>query len=297
MFIGHTAFALAAKRARPALPLPALLAATYGPDVIEVTLLALWHWAKVPAAFGSHSIPSVLLGATVVGLAYVVWRRDVAGGALLSAVYASHWVADLFTGTGKPTWGNGPSLGLALYDRPALDFAIETALFLAAWMLFWPARDRRRRRLALRAAPPIALIGLQLAFNSSQWLFGIRSIKGAVSSARGRRGAFLLPTAWLLHSSLRPSSLERAMADNSGPRGVVTLVCLTCGKERFYEQAAPPARVTCDQCGGSVFRQFATPTEPDEATIAQLEEQARSIAYGDPSPDTAPGDVRDLDQR
>lgn len=87
------------------------------------------------------------------------------------------------------------------------------------------------------------------------------------------------------------------MADNSGPHGVVTLVCLTCGKEKFYEQAAPPPRVTCDQCGGSVFRQFATPTEPDEATIAQLEEQARSIAYGDPSPDTVQDEVRDLDNR
>jgi hypothetical protein len=87
------------------------------------------------------------------------------------------------------------------------------------------------------------------------------------------------------------------MADNSGPRGVLTLVCLTCGKERFYEQSAPPPNVTCDQCGGTVFRQFATPTEPDEATIAQLEEQARSIAYGDPSPDTARDEVRDLDNR
>ncbi len=87
------------------------------------------------------------------------------------------------------------------------------------------------------------------------------------------------------------------MADNTGPRGVVTLVCLTCGKERFYEQVAPPPQVTCDQCGSTVFRQFATPTEPDEATIAQLEEQARSIAYGDPSPETGLDEVRDLDNR
>ena len=87
------------------------------------------------------------------------------------------------------------------------------------------------------------------------------------------------------------------MADNTGPRGVITLVCLTCGKERFYEQVAPPARVTCEQCGSSVFRTFATPTEPDEATIAQLEEQARSISYGDPSPETGPEEVRDLDNR
>ena len=81
-----------------------------------------------------------------------------------------------------------------------------------------------------------------------------------------------------------------------GPRGLVTLVCLTCGNEKFYDQAVPDA-VKCDKCGGTVFRHFATPTEPDEASIAQLEEQARSISYGDSSPDTGPGDVRDLDMR
>ena len=81
-----------------------------------------------------------------------------------------------------------------------------------------------------------------------------------------------------------------------GPRGIVTLVCLTCGKERFFTQAVPAA-VTCEQCGSSVFRTFATPTEPDEAAIDALEAQARSMAYGDSSPDTTPDDVRDLDMR
>ena len=95
---------------------------------------------------------------------------------------------------------------------------------------------------------------------------------------------------------------ERIMADaarrkgGGGPQGLVTLVCLTCGNEKFYDQAVPDA-VKCEKCGGTVFRHFATPTEPDEASIAQLEEQARSISYGDSSPDTAPGDIRDLDMR
>ena len=80
----------------------------------------------------------------------------------------------------------------------------------------------------------------------------------------------------------------------SGPVGVVTLVCLTCGNENFYDQSVP-SNVKCTKCGGTVFRQFATPTEPDEAAIAQLEEQARSIALDDASPDTTAGDVRDLD--
>jgi hypothetical protein len=83
---------------------------------------------------------------------------------------------------------------------------------------------------------------------------------------------------------------------SSGPAGIVTLVCITCGNERFYEKAVPSS-LKCERCGGTVHRQFATPTVPDEATIATLEEQARSIALDDASPDTVPGDVRDLDSR
>lgn len=82
----------------------------------------------------------------------------------------------------------------------------------------------------------------------------------------------------------------------SGPVGLITLVCLTCGNEHFYDHTVPPS-VTCEKCGGTVFRQFATPTEPDDATVASLEEQARSIALGDDSPQTTPDDVRELDAR
>ena len=81
-----------------------------------------------------------------------------------------------------------------------------------------------------------------------------------------------------------------------GVRGVTTLVCLTCGKEKFFTGDVPAA-VTCEQCGSTVFRTFATPTEPDEAAIDALEAQARSMAYGDSSPDTTATDVRDLDPR
>ncbi len=78
------------------------------------------------------------------------------------------------------------------------------------------------------------------------------------------------------------------------PTGVVTLICLTCGKEQYFVQAVP-ATVRCEQCSGTVFRTFTTPTEPDDATIDALEAQARSMAYGDSSPDTTRDDVRDLD--
>ena len=79
-----------------------------------------------------------------------------------------------------------------------------------------------------------------------------------------------------------------------GPKGVVTLICLTCGKEKYFTQGVPAAAI-CDQCRGTVFRTFSTPTEPDDAAIDALEAQARSMAYGDSSPDTTRDDVRDLD--
>jgi hypothetical protein len=190
VLIGHTAIALVAKRARPSIPLAALIAATYGPDVIEITLLALGRWAHVYAAFASHSIPSVTVGAAVVAAAYWVWRGDAAGAALVGATYASHWAADLFTGSGKPTWGGGPTLGLSLYDQPALDFVVESGMLLVAWMFFWPRGERQRRPRAVHVAAPIALVLVQLVFNASERLFGVRSIKGAVSSAPGRDDAF-----------------------------------------------------------------------------------------------------------
>lgn len=81
--------------------------------------------------------------------------------------------------------------------------------------------------------------------------------------------------------------------DPNSPHGLLTLVCLTCGNEKYFE-STPPANVVCERCGGTVFRNFFTPTERDEATLSQLEETARSIALDEESPDTALDDVRDL---
>ena len=83
------------------------------------------------------------------------------------------------------------------------------------------------------------------------------------------------------------------MPMNKGTQGITTLVCITCGNEKSFEKAVPAA-LTCDKCGSTVFRRFDTPTQPDEATLSALEEQARSIQYGDSSPQTSPDEVRDL---
>lgn len=87
------------------------------------------------------------------------------------------------------------------------------------------------------------------------------------------------------------------MASNDrGPRGLVTMVCVACGNEKHFDQQVPDA-LTCDKCGQTVWRQFATPTVPDEATIDQLEMQARPMEYGDPSPGTTREELGELDGR
>jgi DNA-directed RNA polymerase subunit RPC12/RpoP len=90
-------------------------------------------------------------------------------------------------------------------------------------------------------------------------------------------------------------ALRRQMASPTID-SVTTMVCVTCGAEQFFDDV-PPAALKCTRCSSSVFRTFQTPTRRDEATIAQLEEQARSVQYGDASPQTAPEEVRDLDMK
>jgi DNA-directed RNA polymerase subunit RPC12/RpoP len=98
----------------------------------------------------------------------------------------------------------------------------------------------------------------------------------------------------------RGASKDSATGDRDArvehTRGVVTMVCITCGAEQFFSDKMPTG-LKCPRCSGTVFRQFDTPTSADEATISGLEEQARSIQWGDSSPETTADDVRDLDER
>jgi DNA-directed RNA polymerase subunit RPC12/RpoP len=90
-------------------------------------------------------------------------------------------------------------------------------------------------------------------------------------------------------------ALRRQMA-NPVIESVTTMVCVTCGAEQFFEGNVPRG-LKCQRCGSMVFRTFETPTRRDEATIAHLEEEARSLQYGDESPQTAPEEVRDLEMK
>jgi len=84
------------------------------------------------------------------------------------------------------------------------------------------------------------------------------------------------------------------MAKNRNSGSVTTMVCVTCGAEQFFDDAVP-ANLKCQRCQSTVFRAFTTATTPDDASVAQLEEQARSTSYGDSSPAISADAVRELD--
>jgi hypothetical protein len=86
-----------------------------------------------------------------------------------------------------------------------------------------------------------------------------------------------------------------AMADRGDSRELQTMICLNCGNELYFDSGVPSS-LKCAKCGGTVFRQFTSPKASDEVAESQLEDTARSAAWGDVSPGTAQDDVRELNE-
>jgi hypothetical protein len=228
---------------------------------------------------------------------YAITKRS--GGAILAAAWASHWLLDLVTGL-KPIVGMQPLIGLDAYHLPPLDFLIELLLVSLACLEYARVFASTRRSRVIVGALWAALVASQAMLDIT--ISKLTPGEWRPSLARATRRPHVIGVAGCVSpvgsphgscTSRMHSQGERVMS-SKGPKGVVTLICLTCGKERFYTQDVP-ATVSCDQCGNTVFRTFATPTEPDDAAIDAAEAQARSISYGDSSPDTTRDDVRDLD--
>jgi hypothetical protein len=296
VYTGHAAIALALSRRDPRAAIVPLTLAAFGPDWLE--LLFMLPVRREGMAVYTHSLPAVLIGGAVAAGLCAATRRP--GARVVFLAWLLHWLADLITGR-KPVIFSEPLIGLDLYKLPAVDFALESLVVFVGCAIYargFESRAELRRVVVILCAVLIALqaavdVALSVMRNSD-W-----SPSLAVARWQPQLRALQRPDAPAsrMHLALRPSYQQReeAMAMD-GPRGIVTLVCLTCGKEKFFTREVPAA-VSCEQCGSTVFRTFATPTEPDEAAIDALEAQARSMAYGDSSPDTTQDDVRDLDLR
>ena len=77
--------------------------------------------------------------------------------------------------------------------------------------------------------------------------------------------------------------------------GVLTLVCVTCGKEYYYDDEPPSDNITCEKCGGHVFRSFFQPIN-DEVAQDFEDVTHRDLDPDDDAGDVAPGDLMDLNR-
>lgn len=140
MIVGHLGVAATVARARPRLSLWWLLPAAIAPDLVDVA----YALAGICNPYGlySHTIPAaVLIGACIGAAAVLAGRRETAAVALLLVML--HLPLDFFTGR-KLYWPGGELYGLMWYDRPTLDFLVESAIAAAGWMVLRTAAGAPR---------------------------------------------------------------------------------------------------------------------------------------------------------
>ncbi|HEX6747217.1 MAG TPA: hypothetical protein VF092_07940 [Longimicrobium sp.] len=143
MFIGHTAAALAGKRAAPRTSLGVLLGAAIFLDLLWPILLLLGvehvridpgNTAMAPLDFVSYPISHSLLavvGWSVLagGLYYAVTRYGY-GAWTIGFLVLSHWVLDWLTHRPDlPLWPGGPRVGVGMWHSLPTTLVFELLLF------------------------------------------------------------------------------------------------------------------------------------------------------------------------
>lgn len=161
MLTGHIAVAMGAHGLRRSMPLWALIIAAQLPDWTDAVLCTAGIRSQATGMY-SHSVAATVLLALAAGTMTMLAARDARSAALIAIVVGMHTAGDYVTGL-KPTWPGGPTIGLDLYGRPALDFAFEAVVLLLGWIgwqLSFPDERRYSRRLVLVL---IALLAIQAA--------------------------------------------------------------------------------------------------------------------------------------
>lgn len=160
MYAGHVGVALGAFGIRRAVPLWILIVASQLPDWADAAVCLSLRQSS--ATLLTHSIPAVALLGAAVAIAFWLTSRDVRGAALVLAVVLTHALGDYVTGI-KPTWPNGPMVGLQLYRQPALDFVFESAVIALGWLLYRRSFPPEKRSSRGVVAVLVALVLIQLA--------------------------------------------------------------------------------------------------------------------------------------
>jgi hypothetical protein len=208
MYVGHVAIALALRAREPRLPIVPLALACFGPDWIEMMLLAAG--APEGTAVYSHSIPAIVVGAALAAGVFAALKRP--GTRLILIGWLSHWPADLFTGR-KPLFASTPLIGLDLYKLPAVDFALESAVILIGCALYakrYAPRAELRRTIVMLAAALIVLQGaVDVALSvmrNSEWSPSLALVPKQGQLTCTTPVSAGLDSACLLHFSARTST-------------------------------------------------------------------------------------------
>ena len=161
MFVGHFAVAFAGKRVAPKTSLGTLIFGAQFLDLIwpPLVLLGLERFhidvnstKATPLAFDSypisHSLLMAIVWAVLIGGVYWARKRYRTGALFLGAAVFSHWFLDWVTH--RPDLQLAPGIptrvGLGLWNHPTLEVTIETAMYVAAVVIYGVqtrARDRR----------------------------------------------------------------------------------------------------------------------------------------------------------
>jgi hypothetical protein len=132
LIAGHLGIAGAVYAARRGSSLPWLLVAAMAPDGVD----ALFVLAGIcnPHGLYSHTIPAAVLIAALTGAVVYFATDRRSTGALAALLVLAHLPGDYVTGR-KLFWPGGELMGLQLYERPGLDFALESMIAVGGWWL------------------------------------------------------------------------------------------------------------------------------------------------------------------
>lgn len=160
MYAGHAGLALYGKTFRPRVPMAVLVPVAYAPDWIQWLLTAAGgpHNPSI-----SHSIVSVIIGATIAAGIYWGVSKSAADAAIVGLTYLSHWPADFITGS-KAIWPNGPEVGLNLYQHVAADVIVESIVVVLCWLAYRRSLPEASKAKLLDWAIPVGLIAFQIGF-------------------------------------------------------------------------------------------------------------------------------------
>ena len=161
MFVGHLSLALAAKRWEPDVNLGWFMAGVTALDLIwpifvlagiETVSVAPGASAFTPLAFDSYPWSHSLAMTFVWGLLLVTIARffkvPSTAWTLLAALVLSHWALDAVThNPDMPIWpGDGPKVGLGLWNSIPATFAVEGAMWVAGIAIYVMTLAKRNQR-------------------------------------------------------------------------------------------------------------------------------------------------------